>query len=130
SFELKRDFIHLGGFFLASHPQPVREAIETHRRGLDEDPFNYLEDNAGRCEPAARAALAKYLAVQPDDFAMTDSTTMGLGLAYGGLELKPEQEVLTTAHDHPSTLWALRFRTQRRAPLKVRTVTLYENSRD
>src|SRR5207247_2601309 len=29
---LSRDYIHLTGFLLASHPPPVREAIATHRR--------------------------------------------------------------------------------------------------
>jgi hypothetical protein len=37
-FELRRDRIHMAGFLLASHPRPVRDAIETHRQGLDEDP--------------------------------------------------------------------------------------------
>ena len=33
-FPLSRDLIHLAGFFLASHPTPVREAIERHRAGI------------------------------------------------------------------------------------------------
>ncbi|MBC7840281.1 MAG: twin-arginine translocation signal domain-containing protein, partial [Nitrospiraceae bacterium] len=33
-FQLSSDFVHLAGFFLASHPTPVRAAIERHRRGL------------------------------------------------------------------------------------------------
>ena len=40
-FPLSRDLIHLAGFFLASHPTPVREAIERHRAGLDADPIGY-----------------------------------------------------------------------------------------
>src|SRR4029077_4004768 len=35
SFNLAPDLIHMSGFFLASHPKPVREAIEEHRRALD-----------------------------------------------------------------------------------------------
>jgi len=31
-FNLSRDYIHLTGFLLASHPRPVREAIETKTR--------------------------------------------------------------------------------------------------
>src|SRR4051812_21334429 len=34
-FAVAPDYIHLGGNLLASHPAPVREAIDTHRRGLD-----------------------------------------------------------------------------------------------
>ena len=40
---------------------------------------------------------------------MTDSTTMGLGVVYGGLRLEPGDEVLTTEHDFYSTHEALRL---------------------
>ena len=33
-FLLSPQLIHLAAFFLASHPTPVREAIERHRAGL------------------------------------------------------------------------------------------------
>ena len=51
-FNLTRDRIHMAGFLLASHPQPVREAIERHRRGLDENPADYLHENSARLESA------------------------------------------------------------------------------
>src|SRR5829696_8784891 len=33
---------HMASFFLASHPRPVKEAIERYRRALDENPLEYL----------------------------------------------------------------------------------------
>src|SRR5205809_6283979 len=42
-FNLSRDYIHLTGFLLASHPLPVRQAIETPRPGLAENPANSLQ---------------------------------------------------------------------------------------
>jgi hypothetical protein len=33
-FSLSPKYIHLAGVLLASHPRPVREAIERHRRAL------------------------------------------------------------------------------------------------
>jgi isopenicillin-N epimerase len=39
-FNVDRDFIHMAALFLASHPKPVRDAIEMHRRGLDASPLN------------------------------------------------------------------------------------------
>src|SRR5437763_16460687 len=47
-FNLGRDYIHLTGFLLASHPRPVREAIGTRRGGLDENPANYVPASAQR----------------------------------------------------------------------------------
>ena len=112
-FNLTRDRIHMASFLLASHPQPVREAIDLHRRGLDENPADYLHENSERLESAVLRAAADYLGVQPTDIALTDSTTMGLGLLYGGLKLRADQEILTTTHDHYSTAMSLRLRAAR-----------------
>ena len=38
-FDLDPNFVHLGMFFLASHPRPVRAAIESYRKKLDANPF-------------------------------------------------------------------------------------------
>src|SRR5438874_6823443 len=76
-FALDYSWIHMAQFLMASHPEPVRAAIEAHRRGLDENPALYIEENVGRFERATRDAAASYLGCHADDLAMTDSTTMG-----------------------------------------------------
>jgi len=125
-FLLSRDFIHMTGFLLASHPTPVREAIERHRRGLDENPAHYWFDHEERFEAEVLRAAAEYLGVGPTDIALTDSTTMGLGLLYGGLVLREGQEVLTTTHDHYSTQISLQHRAERTGA-SVRTIPLYRD---
>ena len=124
-FNLTRDRIHMAGFLLASHPRPVREAIEIHRRGLDENPADYLRENSDRLEDAVLRAAADYLGVQPIDIALTDSTTMGLGLLYGGLRLRAGQEILTTTHDHYSTAMSLQLRAARTGAA-LRRISLYQ----
>ena len=57
-FQLSRDFIHLAGFFLASHPTPVRAAIERHRRGLEVDPIGYWFEQEEKQEAAVLRAAA------------------------------------------------------------------------
>lgn len=42
-FDLSHEYIHLATFALASHPRPVREAIEKYRRALDDNPFLVLD---------------------------------------------------------------------------------------
>jgi isopenicillin-N epimerase len=123
-FRVTRDLIHLSGFYLASHPTPVREAIERHRQGLDANPIGYILANEERLEGEVLRAASDYLGVNPTDIALTDSTTMGLGLLYGGLKLRPGQEILTTLHDHYSTEMSLRFRAERTGA-EVRTIPLY-----
>lgn len=120
------DRIHMASFFLVSHPRIVREAIEAHRKGLDDDPIGYIETNCAKYEIAVRAAAAGYLGAKPDDLALTDSTTQGLGVVYGGLDLRPKQEILSTTHDHIVTQIALDSRAAR-AGSKVRRIALYDD---
>jgi selenocysteine lyase/cysteine desulfurase len=124
-FPLTPDIRHFAAFVLAAHPRPVAAAIERHRRGLDEDTHGYLEEHQGENELAARVAAAAYLEADPGEVAFTDSTTMGLGLVYGGLRLRPGQEVLTTEHDFYSTHEALRLVADRNGTT-VRRVRLYD----
>jgi selenocysteine lyase/cysteine desulfurase len=65
--------------------------------------------------------------VDPSDIALTDSTTMGLGLLYSGLKLRTDQEILTTTHDHYSTENSLRLRAERTGA-SVRKISLYRDT--
>jgi selenocysteine lyase/cysteine desulfurase len=131
-FELDPGKRHFAAFVLASHPRPVAEAIERHRRGLQADADGYLEDHGQRLDRQARSAAAGYLAdggpaaADPGRLVFTRSTTDGLGLLYGGLRLRPGQEVVTTTHDFYSTHEALRLRAERTGA-SARRITLYRN---
>ncbi|PEN12510.1 aminotransferase [Longibacter salinarum] len=125
-FALTRSHIHMASFLLASHPRPVAEAIERHRKGFDKDPATYWGEHFRSAEPNVRAAIGTYLGADPAHIALTDSTTMGLGLVYGGLALRPGQEILTTPHGHWSTLESLNLRAKRTGA-KVNTVALYDD---
>jgi selenocysteine lyase/cysteine desulfurase len=127
-FPLSHDLIHLAGFFLASHPTPVRNAIERHRAGLDANPIGYWIEHEAPQEGAVLRAAADYLGVSPTEIALTDSTTMGLGLLYGGMAMRAGQEFLTTTHDHYSTETSLRLRAERTGAT-VRQIPLYDSLR-
>ncbi len=125
-FPLDPDTAQFAAFVLAAHPRAVAEAIERHRAGLDADTHGYLAATEADADTAVRAAAAEYLGAAPDDIALTDSTTQGLGLVYGGLRLRPGQDVLTTEHDFYSTHQALALRA-RRDGTAVRRVRLYDD---
>ncbi len=112
-FRLAPGRIHMTQMLLASHPKPVRDAIERHRDALDANPVDYWENNFEALDNAVRQQAAAYMGVSPEEIALTDSTTMGLAMMYSGMKLKPGQEVLTTTHDHYSTENALEFATAR-----------------
>ncbi|HEU5474686.1 MAG TPA: aminotransferase class V-fold PLP-dependent enzyme [Actinophytocola sp.] len=124
-FSLDPGIAHFAAFVLAAHPAPVRAAIETHRAGLDTDTHAYLNQGVQR-EEEVREAAAGYLGANPAEIALTDSTTMGMGLLCGGMRLRAGQEVLTTEHDFFGTHEALRLLAERTgAP--VRRVRLYDD---
>src|SRR5438128_12643680 len=125
-FSLSPDYLHFGGLLLASHPAPVQQAIETHRRGLDDNPVDYLHQQAPILEAAVLSAAARYLGADPTDIALTDSTTMGLGLLYTGLILRSDQEILTTTHDFYATTEALRLASER-SGAPMRKIPLYRS---
>jgi selenocysteine lyase/cysteine desulfurase len=128
-FSLTRSHVHMAMFLIASHPRPVAEAIERHRYAFDENPAIYFGEQFMTAETEQRAAAAEYLGANPDHIALTDSTTMGLGLVYGTLKLRPGQEIVTTTHDHYSTEMSIRHRADRTGA-SVRQISLYDNPAD
>src|SRR3954451_5005299 len=124
-FGLDPRYVNLTTFVLASHPHPVREAIERHRRKLDENTALYLGEKEVELEEASRSAIAGYLGVPPDQVALTDSTTMGVSLVYARLRLDPGDEVVTSEHDFFATHESLRLR-ERLDGAAVRRVRLYD----
>ncbi|MET0389725.1 MAG: aminotransferase class V-fold PLP-dependent enzyme [Polyangiales bacterium] len=124
-FSLDFSYSHFAGFLLACHPRIVLEDIEHHRRALQQNPVLCLLNTEER-EEDVRAAAGAYLQVEKAQVALTGSTTMGLGLVYNGLALRPGQEVLTSIHDHYATKEALSFRAAKDG-VKINTIRLFDN---
>jgi isopenicillin-N epimerase len=117
-FDLSPDYIHLGLFYLTSHPRPVREAIEKYRRQLDSNPFVTVE--ASLFESAEKnlplqicRTIGDYIGGDANDIALTPNTTTGLALIYQGLPLREGDEVLTTTQDHYVHHESIRMATSR-----------------
>ena len=127
-FDLAPDRVDMSAMLICSHPRPVRDAIERHRRGLDRTPIEYLEQHNRPLQNAARERVGRYLGVPAARVALTDSTTMGAGLVYNGMQLGYGQEVVTTDRDYYVTHEALRL-SARRNGASVRRIPLYADSR-
>ncbi len=125
-FAISPDYINLSGFFLASHPRPVRDAIENYRRALDDDPFATVEKEEFGSRLRVETLVAEYLGAKPEEVALTDSTTMGLALIYHGLTFKKGDEILTTAHDHYAQHESIRLAAARSGAV-VRKIKLFDD---
>lgn len=126
AFPLDPDVVHMASLLLATNPRPVREAIDRYRDALDANPAGYLEENNERLQRQAIDAAAEYLGAESGSIALTDSTTMGLGLVYNGLRLRPGDEVLTTPHDYYATHESLRLASAS-SGARVRDVALFSS---
>jgi selenocysteine lyase/cysteine desulfurase len=124
-FALDPNLAHFAAFVLASHPAPVRAAIERHRAALDADTVGYLHQDL-ELEEKVRTALAGHLGAPAPDVALTDSTTMGMALLCAGVKIKPGQDIVTTEHDFPGTYESLRLLSERTGT-PVRRARLYDD---
>jgi selenocysteine lyase/cysteine desulfurase len=130
-FDLGNDHIHLASFFLSSHPRPVREAIERYRKSIDRNPFQVVEhglfgSGGESMTDKVKKAAAEYLVAKPEEIALTGNTTTGLALIYQGLKLKPDQEILTTTHDHYSHHESIRLAAEK-AGASVKKIALFDS---
>ncbi len=125
-FPLTRDYIHLATFLLASHPRPVAAQIEAHRRGLDENPADYLHSHNASIDAKVARAAAQYMGGDWSQIALTDSTTMSLAMMYSGIKVQAGDELLQTVHDHYATDMSLTHKA-RRSGAVVKRVALYDD---
>jgi selenocysteine lyase/cysteine desulfurase len=124
-FQLDPELAQFAAFVLSPHTKLLDAAIADHRERLGRDTEDALltgEDS----EQAVRDAAAAFAGGDPSQYALTDSTTMGIATMYGGLTLRPGDEVLTTTHDFFSTEDALRL-LELRTGAKVTRVDLYDD---
>lgn len=129
-FDQDPNYIHFSNFLITSHPRPVREAIERHRAAIDRNPGLTMDwdlQEPWKREGQVREWAGRYLHAKPGQIALTGSTTEGLAMIYGGIHVRPDQEILTTEHEHFSTDSILAFRT-RRDGTQVRKIKLFENA--
>lgn len=128
-FPLAPDWTHLSSFLFVSHPKPVAEAIDHFRRKLDSDAF-WIEtaaftDVEGRPYTAVKRALADYIGGSPSEIALTANTTTALAMAYQGLRIRGDQEIVTTEHDHYSHHESIRYAAAR-SGCGVRYISLFD----
>ena len=129
-FDQDPAYLHFSNFLITSHPKPVREAIERHRAALDKNPGLAMDWDHGvieQREENVRVWAGRYLQADARQIALTGSTTEGLAMIYGGVHVRPDQEILTTEHEHYATHTILALRSERDST-RVRKIRLFKDS--
>jgi selenocysteine lyase/cysteine desulfurase len=101
----------------AARAELEREALQ----GRAQQHFERRTELNGRL----RAAYASLLGSPLEDIALTTCTSQGLATVLAGLQLGPEEEILTSDEEHPGLLGALAG-ARRRSGVRVREVPLAE----
>jgi len=127
-FDLDPEYIHMGtAQYFASHPKPVREEIQRHRDALDKNPALYILQKEAELAERCRKAAANYFGVDDHKLiTLVDSTTVGLGIVYTGLNIQQGREILTSEHNYYSQQEAIR-RASQRTGATFREVKYYED---
>jgi selenocysteine lyase/cysteine desulfurase len=121
----RRSYLNAG----TEGPLP-RQAAEAVRARIDE------ELTGGRCGKAymesvielaarLRAGYARVLGCDPEDVALTGSTTDGVNTVLAGLDMRAGDEIVTTDEEHPGLLAPL-GRLKRMAGVRVKVVPVAE----
>lgn len=129
-FDQDPSYLHFANFLVTSHPRPVREAIERYRAQIDRNPGLAMDwdlQETWKREGQVREWAGRYLKATPAQIALTGSTSEGLAMIYGGIHVRPDQEILTTVHEHYATEFSLDFRVRKEAT-RVRRIKLFEHA--
>jgi len=129
-FNQDPNYLHFSNFLVASHPRPVREAIDRYRQQIDRNPGLAMDwglEETWKREGQVREWAGRYLNAKPAQIALTGSTSEGLAMIYGGIKLRPDQEILTTVHEHYATQNVLDFRVLKQGT-QVRRFRLFEDA--
>lgn len=95
-FLLDDDVVFLNHGSFGACPRPVWEVYTAWQRQLEREPVEFISRRSDALLLAARARLATYLNVQPDDLSFVVNATSGLNVIARSLRLEPGDEILST----------------------------------
>jgi isopenicillin-N epimerase len=101
-FVMPKDLTMLNAANLCPSSSPVLETLYKMTRDMDQDPSADNRVKLGDGRENTRKLLAEFLRVTPEEIVITRNTSESNNLVSTGIDLKPGDEVLLTADNHPS----------------------------
>ena len=101
-FVMPADLTMLNAANLCPSSAPVLETLYQMTKDMDRDPSFDNRVKLGEGREKTRALLATFLRVTPEEIVITRNTSESNNLVSTGLDLRPGDEVLLTADNHPS----------------------------
>jgi len=106
-FVMPPDLAMLNAANLCPSSAPVLETLYRNTKDMDRDPSFDNRVKMGEGRERTRRLLADFLRVTPEEIVITRNTSESNNLVSSGLDLKPGDEVVIFADNHPSnnTAW-------------------------
>src|SRR5438874_60590 len=106
-FVMPKELTMLNAANLCPSSGPVLETLYRMTKDMDQDPSQDNRVKLGDGRETTRKLLAEFLRVTPEEIIITRNTSESNNLVSTGIDLKPGDEVLLTADNHPSnhTAW-------------------------
>jgi isopenicillin-N epimerase len=106
-FVMPKELTMLNAANLCPSSGPVLEKLYQVTKDMDQDPSQDNRNKLADGREETRKLLAGFLRVTPEEIVITRNTSESNNLVSTGLDLKPGDEVLLTADNHPSnhTAW-------------------------
>lgn len=107
---LLRKMLYFNAANIGPAPMTVWEAYQKQFANFQSDPSFFNREQYKALSESVRATLAQYVGAKPDEIAITRNASESNNLIAQGVKLESGDEVLITAHNHPSNSasWALR----------------------
>jgi selenocysteine lyase/cysteine desulfurase len=106
-FVMPKELTMLNAANLCPSSGPVLDTLYRMTKDMDQDPSADNRVKLGEGRETTRKLLAEFLHVTPEEIVITRNTSESNNLVSTGIDLKPGDEVLLTADNHPSnhTAW-------------------------
>jgi isopenicillin-N epimerase len=111
-FPLERGLIYMNAANVAPCSHPVLDRYRTQLQDFQQNPSFQNRAKYKVTQEEVRGKLAKLLRAAPDEIALTRNTSEASNMVVQGIDLKAGDEIVVTAHNHPSNLdsWKVRAR--------------------
>lgn len=99
-FLLDPDIVFLNHGSFGATPKPVLDAYQDWQLRLERQPVFFFGSEFDGLMEESRKVLGKYLHADADDLVYIPNATHGVNIVARSLDLKPDDEVLTTDHEY------------------------------
>ena len=112
-FPLEENLIYLNAANVCPASRPVLDRHAEFMRDFQSNPSFQNRAKYNALHERLRGKIAAMLRVSPDELAITRNTSEGSNIIVKGVDLKAGDEVLITAHNHPSNNESWKVRASR-----------------